>query len=212
VGHQAQRLLLAHPSDQNRRTTGLQRLRNAQGLSQVVVLAVEGAVVRAPHLPADAQGLLQALEAFGHRRKGHAEPCVFALVPSRADTQQCSSSGQDVQRGEGLGEQTRMAVGDAGDEQAQLQSLRLACQIAESGVAVEHRVVGRSHRLHLEPMVHQRQGGEASLLGGSGGRGQARCDGGRGTKGREVGDVQGQFHGGQSFGEATGVLCQELYE
>jgi hypothetical protein len=71
-------------ADQDRRARRLQRLRDADRLGQVVVLAVVGGVV-APHLLADLEGLLEALEPLGHRRVGNAEGQVLALVPGGAN-------------------------------------------------------------------------------------------------------------------------------
>jgi len=120
---------------------------------------------------------------------------VLAVVPGGADAEQSPAARQDVQSGQDLGQQPRVAVGDPGDQQAQLQALGLPGEKAQGGVALEHRVGGRRHVLHLEVVVHQRERGEAGLIGGAGGGGQPRPDGGGVGEGGEVGDVQGQIHG-----------------
>ena len=82
---QAQRLALAAAADQDRRAAGPDRRRDADRLGQAVVPALEGAVVVAPHLPADLQRLLEPLEPLGGGRERDAEAGVLALVPGRAD-------------------------------------------------------------------------------------------------------------------------------
>src|SRR5215468_7000490 len=73
-GHQPQRLLLARAADQDRRTRAAQHLRRVERAGQVVVLAIERTLIAVPHLLADEDGLLQALEAFGQRREEQTEP------------------------------------------------------------------------------------------------------------------------------------------
>src|SRR5262249_48701759 len=85
--HQAQRLALAAATDEDRRPGPADRPRPVQRLGELVVPALVGAVVVTPHLQADLQRLLKALEPFGDRRVRHAQPEVLALVPGGADTE-----------------------------------------------------------------------------------------------------------------------------
>ena len=88
--------------------------------ASAVVLPVERPVVVAPHLVHDLQRLLEPLEPLRQRRERHAERQVLALVPGGADAEHGPAAGQHVERGDDLGEQARVPVGDAGDEQLQL--------------------------------------------------------------------------------------------
>ncbi len=156
---QAQRLLLPSAADEDRRARRLKRLRDADRLGELVVLALVGAVVVAPHLLADLDGLLKALEPLGERRVRHAERAVLALVPGRADAEHRPAAGQDVERGDDLREQAGVAVGDAGDEQAEPQPLGLRRDEVQHRVALEHRVEGGLEVLHLEAVVHHGEPG-----------------------------------------------------
>ena len=97
----------------------LDRRRAADRLVEPVVLALVRPVVVAPHLEADLHRLLQPLEALADRRERHAEPEVLALVPRRADAELGPAAGEHVERGHRLGQQPRVAVGHAGDEEAE---------------------------------------------------------------------------------------------
>ena len=58
-----------------------------------------------------------------------------------------------------------MAIRHAGDEEAQAQRLGAAGDEAERGVALEHRVLGRRHPVHLEEVVHERQRADTDGFG-----------------------------------------------
>ena len=60
------------------------------------MLARVGPIVVAPHLQADLDGLFQALESFGGRRKRHAETVVLAVVPGGADAELGTTAGDDA--------------------------------------------------------------------------------------------------------------------
>ena len=44
---------------------------------------------------------------------------MLALVPGRAEAEHGPAAGEHIERGDDLGEQPGMAIGDAGDEQAE---------------------------------------------------------------------------------------------
>src|SRR5699024_8148699 len=69
-----QRLLLAATADEDRRVRALDGLRGVEGAAEPVVLAGIRLVVVAPHLQADLQGLLEALETLGGAGERQAEP------------------------------------------------------------------------------------------------------------------------------------------
>ncbi|HEX5924124.1 MAG TPA: hypothetical protein VFY45_09845, partial [Baekduia sp.] len=124
LGGEAQRPALATAADDQARMRPAQRPRRAQRLRETVLAALERPVVVAPHLQADANRFLQALQPLAYRWERHPEPAVLALVPRGADRQLAAAAGQHVQRGDDLGQQPRVAVGDAGGEHVQLDALR----------------------------------------------------------------------------------------
>src|ERR1019366_2294806 len=73
-------------------------------------------------------------------------------------------------------------------------ALGLAGHKSERGVALKHRVLGRREPLHLEPVIHHRQGRAARFLGSlSGGRKSWAQRGVPAWKG-EVHEVECEFH------------------
>jgi len=120
---------------------------------------------------------------------------VLTLVPGGADAQEGPATAEHVEGGDDLGEQPGVPVGDAGDEQAEVEVAGLSGQEAERGVALEHRLGWAAERLHLEPVVHHRQRAHAALVGGAGHVGE-RGPELLGTSGpAEVRTVDGQLHG-----------------
>src|SRR3981189_3006482 len=107
------------------------------------MLSLEGSVVlRVPHLLADSQRFLQPLEPFGYRWEGNAEATMLPLVPGGTDPERGPAAGQHVERGHDLGEQARMPVGHAGDEQAESYGRGVSGQVAKRCVALQHRILG----------------------------------------------------------------------
>ena len=60
------------------------------------MLAVERSLIIAPHLRADAQGLLQPLEALGQRREEQAQAAGLLLVPGGPDAEHRPAARQDI--------------------------------------------------------------------------------------------------------------------
>jgi drug/metabolite transporter (DMT)-like permease len=191
---QAQGLLLPSPADEDRRARRLQRPRDADRLRQLVVLALVGAVVVAPHLLADLQRLLEPLEPLGDRRVRHAEGAVLALVPGRADAEHRPAAGQHVEGGDDLGEQTRVPVGDPADKQAEPQPLGLGGDEVQHRVALEHRVARGREVLHLEVVVHRGEPAEPGLLGRDRGVADRGPQGGTAVGVAEIHEVHAEFH------------------
>ena len=69
-----------------------------------------------------------------------------------------------------------MAVGHPGHEEPEPQPVGATGDEAERGVALEHRVLRRGHPVHLEVVVHERQGAYADSLGPLGQVGDTRPD------------------------------------
>ena len=84
------------------------------------MLALRTGRLVAPHLETDLQRLLEPLVAFSHRREGHAEGVVLALVPCGADAELRAPARQHVERRHDLREEAGVAVGHAGDEHARV--------------------------------------------------------------------------------------------
>jgi MarR family transcriptional regulator, organic hydroperoxide resistance regulator len=88
-----------------------------------------------------------------------------------------------------------MAVVDARDERAQLHTPRVAGQVGQGGVALEHGQLGRADEADLEVMIHHRDSVEAELISGLGDPREVLTEAGR-TVGRgEVADGQANAHG-----------------
>src|SRR5439155_27340775 len=65
---------------------------------------------------------------------------------------------------------------------------------AERGVALEHRILGRRHPVHLEVVVHERHGADAHGLGALREVGDARPDAGRTAGPVESHDMEIKLH------------------
>ena len=74
------------------------------------------------------------------------------------------------------------------------QAVGAARDEAERGVALEHRILGRRHPVHLEVVVHERHGADAHGLGALGEVGDARPDAGRTAGPVESHDVEIKLH------------------
>ena len=101
----------------------------------------------------------------------------------------------DVQRGDGLGQQRRVAVGVAGDQRAQLHALGRRRQRAERGVGLQHRLVRGAEAGQLIEVVHHEDGVEAGGLGFLRLRDDGREEFGDAGAVGEVGDLESEFDG-----------------
>ena len=96
---------------------------------------------------------------------------MLELEPAGADAELRATTAHDVERGDDLREQRRVAVRVAGDERAEPHGARLARERAERRVALEHVGVGLAEHRQLVEVVHQQDGVEAGPVGGRGLRG-----------------------------------------
>ena len=159
------------------------------------MLAVEGpVVVRVPHLVGDLEGFFEALEALLERGEGHAESVVLAVEPGGADAEPGAAAGEDVEGGDLLRQDARVAIGDAGDHGAEADAGRLAGEVAEGGVGLEHVVFGGADHGDLEVVVHDPDGVEPGGFGGGGDFGELRAEPGGAAGPGEVGDLKSDFH------------------
>lgn len=115
-----QRLLLAATADEDRRVRALHGLRGVEGAAEPVVLAGIRLDAVAPHLEADLQRLLEALEALGGGREGQAETDALLLVPRGADAEHGAALRQHVEGRDLFGEQPRLPVDGGRDPREQV--------------------------------------------------------------------------------------------
>src|SRR5262249_61704885 len=108
---ESQRLALPASADEDPRPGRAHGCRAADGLLEPVVLAVERAVVGAPHLQADLDRFLEALEALGRRRGPHAQAPGLPLVPRPADPRLGPAAPPPAQGGHTLLPDPRLPAG-----------------------------------------------------------------------------------------------------
>ena len=102
---------------------------------------------------------------------------MLPLVPRGPEAQLGAAPREDVEGGDGLGEQPGVTVGHPAHQEPETQPLRLGRGERQRGVALEHRLLGRPQHLHLEPVVHHRQRPHPDRLGRLGQRREGRADG-----------------------------------
>ncbi len=163
LGHEPQGLLLAAAPDHHRDATDRRRL--VDGVLDLVAGAVEARALVAEHRQDDLQRLLQLLEPVGEGAELEAERVVLELEPPGADAELGPTVRDDVERGDDLGQQRRVAVRVAGDEGAQAHVRGLPGQGAERRVALEHEGVGVAQHRQLVEVVHQQHRVEARPVG-----------------------------------------------
>lgn len=159
----SQRLTLARPADHQRDVA-----QGGGGVDRVVdgvPLAVQAGALAAEHRGDDLQRLLEPLEPVGERAELEAERLVLELVPARADAELRAADRDDVEGGDDLRKQGRIAVGVAGDQRGQPHPRGPLAQRREHRVALEHRVVRRPEHRRLVEVIHEQDGVEAALLG-----------------------------------------------
>ena len=113
----------------------------------------------------------RAIGGYGTPRPSCSSSNQAAPMPSWARPPERTSSVVTV-----FASRPGVAVGDAGDQQAEAHPLGLRGDVAEGGVALQHRFGVRADRRDLEPVVHQGELVGAALLGGAGGGGEDRRD------------------------------------
>ena len=125
---------------------------------------------------------------------GSPRPRGLLLVPGRADAEPGPAAGEDVERRDALGQQAGLPVDHRGHPGEQLDPRRAGGQVAESGVGLEHLVLGRPDDADLPDMVHDAQLGEARLLRRDRDRGQVSAEPLRAAGPGEIRQVQAKFH------------------
>ena len=154
------------------------------------------AVVVTPHLEADLEGFFEPLVPFAQWRKWHTKPQMLSFVPCCSQPELRSASGQHVERGDRLRQESGMAIGHAAHQEPEPQPFRLRCSKGEGRVALEHRLLRRPEHLHLEPVIHHRQRAHPNGLGRLGQGGEGRTDRLRAAGPGEAGHMDVQLHVG----------------
>ncbi len=90
---------------------------------------------------------------------------MLEFEPAGPDAEDRPAGADDVEGGDGLGQQRGVPVGVAGDQGAQLYALGRGGQSAQSRVRLEHRLVGRTDSWQLIEVVHHEDGVEARGVG-----------------------------------------------
>jgi hypothetical protein len=129
-----------------------------------VVAALDARLLLREHRAGDPQRVLEALEALAQGRELEAVRTMLVLEPRGADAEPRAPAGDDVERGGGLREQRRVAVGDAADEQPERHARRPRRERAEHHVPLEHVVRLRADPRDLVQVVHHRDRAEPCVL------------------------------------------------
>jgi hypothetical protein len=139
---------LAAAADQDRRVGPLHRVRRVERADQLVVPALVGTLVAAPHLVRDLQQFLEPLEALGQRRERDAEAlCLEGRArPGRRDVPRCArpgaedhpAAGQHVEGRHRLDQHAGVAVGHRGHERAELDLLSETAEERERRIGLGH--------------------------------------------------------------------------
>ena len=138
---------------------------------------------------------------------------MLLLEPRRADPADGPAAGDDVERGDDLGQHGRVPVGHPGHERAQVGGGGAGAERAEGGVSLQHLQLRRAQHGQLPEVVHHPDGVEAGLLGGDGlvhhpAEEALRCDVGVGEQGDLVAGLDEVTHGGTpSVGGTRDCRC-----
>ena len=192
--HQAQRALLSAPADEDGRPARLDGAGEVPGLVHRVVLAVEGDDLVAEHGPADLHRLLEPVEALAGGGELDPETLVLDVVPGRPDPEHGPPRADDVEGGDDLGQQRRVAVGDPGHHGAQPDAAGARRQATEQRVGLQHGLGGAAQGGELVEVVHHPQRLEARRLGGHGLLGHGLEELVVGHAEGEVGDLESDSH------------------
>src|SRR5712691_10132870 len=122
----------------------------------MVVLARERrlrAALAFPHREADLECLLEPFETLADGRKGNPEAATLRFIPGGPDTEPGAAAGEHVERGHGLGEDTRETIDGAGHHGAKPRPRGDRSHVAERAVALEHVVVFRAVHADLPEVI-----------------------------------------------------------
>ena len=191
LGHQPEGPLLTPAPDHDPRAARLHRPGKVTGVVQAVVGPVEGDVVAGEHGPAT----WTASSSMSSRTRSlgivDAESLVFHVVPGSPDAEDGPALGDDVQRGDDLGQDPRVPVGHPGDQRAQLDPPGAGRQGAEQGVRLQHGLVRSAEGRELEVVVHHPDRAEPRGFGRRGQPGHVFEEVG-GVESGEVGELHAE--------------------
>ena len=163
AGDEGERSLRALAADPDRRVGALHRGGAEAGIVQGHDLAVVGDGLAGEEAGDDLEGVLQQVEALARRGEGDAELGVLLVEPGGAE-RELQAAVRGVVDGHGLGGEHRgVAVGGAGDEQAEADALGDAGEGGEGGHALEG--LARALAVHGLEVVEAPGAVEAEPLG-----------------------------------------------
>src|SRR5207249_7545290 len=113
LGEDVEGALLATAADQDLRAALLDRSRHVERAVDAVELALERRPLFGKQQLGDGHRLRKPVHAPGDRRVIEAVADMLVLVPRRADAEDGATLGDDVEGGDLLGDQRRVAIGDA---------------------------------------------------------------------------------------------------
>ena len=142
----------------------------------------------------DSPDLAHKLEVLRGRGEGQAETHALLLVPRGTDAEPGAPLREHVEGRDLLGEQPGLAVDGGRDPGEQLHLLGDGREEAEGRVGLEHLVLLGPDHADLPDVVHDRELGEADVLGRPRRADEVVDEGGGAAAPREVGEVQSEMH------------------
>ena len=142
LGDDAQHALLAAAADQDRQRV-LHRLRFADRVGELVVLAVEGGRGLAQQAVQDLQGLDETVQQPLHRGQLDAVLLVLVDLPAGADAEGEAAAGDLVDGGRHVGQHGRVPVGVAVDQRADAYTGHHRAERGDQRAALQGRQVRR---------------------------------------------------------------------
>ena len=121
----------------------------------------------------------------------------FGYDDAESERRQHAPARQHVERRHDLREEAGVAVGDAGDEDAEPRLPGARRDVAQRRVRLEHLHRRGAHHLHLEPVVHHGDVRDADVLRRRHHVAHGRGNGGRRPGEGEVDDVDAELHGSE---------------
>ena len=165
LGDGKQRALFAAAADEDRRVGLLDVRRVVRRLVELVVAALEHRLRLRPELLDHLDGFVEAAEALASGVEGDGEGVVLVGVPGGAEAELEAAVG-DVVDGRGLlGEDGGMAVGVAGDEDAEADARGGLGEGGEGGPALHAGALGAEGGAEAgDEVVHQPEAVEVGVL------------------------------------------------
>ena len=124
-------------------------------------------MLSAPHSQGYLDRLLEHLETLLLRRKRDPETLSLFLVMTRPDTEPGTTAGEDIQRGDGLGQNSRVTEVDPRHHRRELDPLCVGGDERERRVAFRFICHRTAHDRVLPEVISNADAIEPCLLGGA---------------------------------------------